>query len=92
MAREILLFDPEKGFYKVEVSEDLEPFPLLLNEASVLGLSILNVEDDGTFALGIEQIGGAVSPWFDDLEKLEEYCLLTESREAMRAKKSRLTS
>jgi len=51
MAKEILLFDPEKGFYKLEVPEDLEPFPHLLNEAYVLGLSILHEEDDGTFAL-----------------------------------------
>ena len=71
MAKEILLFDPEKGFYKLEVPEDLEPFPHLLNEAYVLGLSILHEEDDGTFALGIEQVGGAVTPWFEDLEKLE---------------------
>jgi hypothetical protein len=92
MAKEILLFDPEKGFYKLEVPEDLEPFPHLLNEAYVLGLSILHEDDDGTFALGIEQVGGAVTPWFENLEELEEFCLQPESREAMRAKKSRLTS
>jgi hypothetical protein len=92
MTKTIQFFDPQKGFYKTEVSEELAAFPHLVNECSVLGLSILREEDDHTLALGLEQHGGAVSPWFDDLKQLEGYCLQPGTREEMRSKKSRLLS
>ena len=92
MAKEILLFDPDRGFYKIEVSEELENFPHLVNEAYVLGLSVLQEEDDDTCALGFETMNVAVSPWFDDLEQLEKYCLEPGSREEMRKRKSLFAS
>jgi hypothetical protein len=92
MPKKILLFDPEIGIYKIEVPAELENFPYLMNEAHVLGLSILQEEDDDTFALGFEIMDGAVSPWFDDREQLEKYCLEPGSREEMRNKKSRFAS
>jgi hypothetical protein len=92
MAKEILLFDPKIGIYEIEVPKELENFPHLMNEAHVLGLSILQEEDDDTYALGFEMMDGAVSPWFDDLEQLEKYCLEPGSREEMRKRKSRFAS
>ena len=87
-----LFFDPELGFYKAEVPEELEAYPHLFNEACVLRLSVMQEEADDTFALGLEQLGGAVSPWFDELAQLEEYCLRPGSREEMRIKKAQIIS
>jgi hypothetical protein len=56
MNKKILLFDPEIGFYELEVPASLEAFPHLLNEAHVLGLTILQEEDDDTLALGFELV------------------------------------
>ena len=92
MAKEILLFDPEMGIYKIEVLKEFENFPHLMNEAHVLGLSILQEEDDDTYALRFEMMDGAVSPWFDNLDELEKYCRELGSREEMRKKKSRFAS
>jgi hypothetical protein len=75
VTKKIRLFDQEVGFYTLEIqNEKLEGFPHLLNEAYVLGLSILQEENDDTWALGLDQLDGAVSPWFEDLQQLEEYC------------------
>jgi hypothetical protein len=92
IAKKMLLFDLEKGFYEVEVPKELENFPYLMNEAHVLGLSVLQDEGDNTYALGFDMMDGAVSPWFDDLERLEKYCLEPRSREEMRRRKSRFAS
>lgn len=89
VTKKIRLFDQEVGFYTLEIqNEELQGFPHLLNEAYVLGLSILQEENDDTWALGLDQLDGAVSPWFEDLQQLEEYCLQAGSREAMRDKKA----
>lgn len=54
VTKKIRLFDQEVGFYTLEIqNEKLEGFPHLLNEAYVLGLSILQEENDDTWALGL---------------------------------------
>lgn len=88
----MVLFDEEIGFYKAEVPDHLEPFPHLVNESRVLGLDILQEEDDDEWALGFSLKGSACSPWFEELAQLEEYCKKPGAREEMRANKKKFVS
>jgi hypothetical protein len=88
----IFLFDEVCGVYKAEVDDDLEPCPHLVNESRVLELSILQEEDDDTWALGFDRRGGACSPYFKTLAQLEEYCKKPGSREEMMESKKQILS
>lgn len=90
--KKIKLFDPEVGFYELLVDAELVAYPHLANEAYVLGLDLLQNDGDGTYALGIDATRKAITPWFDSLDKLEDFCHRLDARAELRTAKSRLFS
>jgi hypothetical protein len=75
VGRRIYLFQPHMIVIEPdEEKQRREALPTIREFCQLRDWTVWPAEPDGPFALSELRLGGAVTPWFESLIQLEEYC------------------